>query len=61
MKGVAWGPLYKKFGTQTLDTAMLEAEVTRLMQDKDVTKKSGIYDYVLSGKRARAKYPPVRR
>jgi hypothetical protein len=49
MKGVAWGALYNRFKDATLDTAKLEAEVARLMQDEDVTKKSGIFDYVLSG------------
>src|SRR3546814_491231 len=49
MKGVAWGPLYNSFGKEKLDTAKLEAEISRLMRDEDVTKKSGIYDYVLSG------------
>lgn len=48
MKGVAWGPLYDKFGGNPWDIAALEAEVTMLMQDEDVTRKSGIYDYVLS-------------
>ncbi len=49
MKGVEWGPLYKKFGQEKWNTEELEAEVARLMRDNDVTKKSGIYDYVLSG------------
>lgn len=49
MKGVAWGPLYNRFKNEAFDTTQLEAEVTRLMQDEDVTRKSGIYDYVLSG------------
>ena len=49
MKGVAWGPLYNRFKDVPQDTAKLEAEVSRLMRDNDVTKKSGIYDYVLSG------------
>ncbi len=49
MKGIAWGPLYNKFGKQKLDTTKLETDITRLMQDEDVTKKPGIYDYVLSG------------
>jgi len=49
MKGVAWGSLYNRFGTEKLDTKKLEAEVSRLMRDEDVTKKSGIYEYVLSG------------
>jgi len=49
MKGVAWGALYNRFKDVPQDTAKLEAEVSRLMQDEDVTKKSGIFDYVLSG------------
>lgn len=49
MKGVAWGPLYNKFGKEKLDTKNLEAKIANLMLDEDVTKKSGIYDYVLSG------------
>ncbi len=49
MKGVPWGPLYNKFGKNFLDTKKLDSEVLRLMQDEDVTKKSGIYPYVLSG------------
>lgn len=49
MKGVEWGSLYNAYGQQSHDTDKLEAEVSRLMMDDDVTKKSGIYDYVLSG------------
>lgn len=49
MNGVAWGPLYNKFVKETLDTKKLEEKIAQLMQDEDVTKKSGIYDYVLSG------------
>lgn len=49
MKGVAWGPLYNRFKDTSFDTAKLEADVARLMQDEDVTKKSGIFEYVLSG------------
>lgn len=49
MKGVPWGPLFNKFGQDKQDTAKLEAEVSRLMQDEDVTRKPGIYEYVLSG------------
>lgn len=49
MKGVSWGPLFNDFGDKQLDTAEIEAEVARLMQDEGVTRKSGIYEYVLSG------------
>jgi hypothetical protein len=48
MKGVNWGRLYNEFGDKNLDTAALEAEVVELMTDEDVTKKSGIYEYVLT-------------
>lgn len=49
MKGVAWGPLYNEFGKTIRDTDQLEAEISRLMMDDDVTKKSGIFEFVLSG------------
>lgn len=50
MKGVAWGPLYDVFHHDLLDTANLEQEVQTLMMDDDVTKKSGIYPYLLTRK-----------
>lgn len=48
MKGVDFGPLYNKLKDKQFDAKILEEEVTRLMQDEDVTKKSGIYEYVLT-------------
>lgn len=48
MKGVAFGPLYNKFKDKPQDPKKLEKEITKLMQDDDVTKKSGIYEYVLT-------------
>lgn len=48
MKGVNYGILYNNFKDQEFDSAKLEEEITRLMQDEDVTKKSGIYEYVLT-------------
>jgi len=51
MKGIDWGFLYNEFkNDKTLDPVSLEAEITQLMQDEDVTKKSGIYIYVLTRK-----------
>lgn len=50
MKGVDWGPLYNEYGKVALDTAKLETQISTLMRDEDVTKKSGIYDYVLTGR-----------
>ena len=50
MKGLAWGLFYNKHGKRTdLDPKALEVEIQRLMGDEDVTKKSGIYEYLLTG------------
>lgn len=48
MKGVEWGLLYNEFKDRHFDHEQLEATISRLMQDEDVTKKSGIYTYVLT-------------
>lgn len=49
LKPVRWNELYEKFKDATLDAAALEIKVKRLMQDAEVEKKSGIYEYVLTG------------
>ena len=48
MNSVQWGELYNKFKDKKLNTEKIEAEIKELMQDEDVTKKSGIYPYVLT-------------
>ena len=48
MKGLQWGFFYNEFKNQNFDHKKLEEEITTLMQDEDVTKKSGIYEYVLT-------------
>jgi hypothetical protein len=47
MKGIDWGNLFNRFEKATLDPASLEKEVSRLMEDEDVSNKKGIYLYVL--------------
>lgn len=49
MKGLAWGIMYNKYGDKIYNPQELEKEITRLMQDDDITKRSGIYEYLLSG------------
>lgn len=49
MKSVQWGPLYNRFRDAALDSTDLEARVSKLMGDPDVTNKKGIYTYVLTG------------
>ena len=48
MKGIDRGVLYNQFHANVFDTAKLESEIATLMMDGDVTKKSGIYRYVLT-------------
>ncbi len=48
MNSVQWGELYNQFKDKKFDSKKLEKEITGLMQDEDVTKKSGIYEYVLT-------------
>ncbi|AIN74113.1 DUF262 domain-containing protein [Flavobacterium psychrophilum] len=48
MKGVNYGILYNSYKNEKFDTKKLEEEITKLMQDEDVTKKSGIYEYVIT-------------
>ncbi len=48
MKGINYGFLFNTYKDKQFDTKKLETEITTLMQDEDVTKKSGIYEYVLT-------------
>lgn len=48
MKSVDWGFLYNRFKSIEFDTAQLEIDTKRLMMDDEVTKKSGIYEYLLT-------------
>jgi len=48
MKGVAWGDLYNQFKDVKIDADNLETEIIALMLDEDISKKSGIYPYILT-------------
>ena len=49
MKGVDWGGLYVHLKNESLDPKALEDKVARLTIDDDVTRKAGIYAYLLTG------------
>ena len=57
MKGISWGTLYNLFKGQEFDPEKLGADISRLMEDEDVTKKKGIYSYVLDGKEKAPEHP----
>lgn len=48
MKGVNWGELYDEYHEQQFDTDKLEAEISSLLMDDDVTKQNGVFHYVLT-------------
>jgi len=48
MNSVEWGELYNELKDKKHNVGKLETEIKELMQDEDVTKKSGIYPYVLT-------------
>lgn len=43
------GILFNRHGNDKLDTKKLETQVASLIMDDDVTKKSGVYEYILTG------------
>lgn len=49
MKQVDWGDLYNRFGSLQWNAEELEKQVSQYMSDSEIKRKSGIYDYVLSG------------
>ena len=49
MKGIEWGFLFNKYKDQVYNSDKLEQEIKRLMMDDDITKKSGIYSYLITG------------
>lgn len=49
MKGVDWGRLFNTYHEQTFDTKYFAERVNELLEDEDVTNKSGIFEYLLSG------------
>jgi hypothetical protein len=48
MKTVDWGSLYLKYKNEKVNTDDIEEETKKLLLDDDVTKKSGIYPYILT-------------
>jgi len=48
MKGVAWGSLYNAYKDTQYSVEEIEEETARLILDDDVTKKRGIYPYILT-------------
>ena len=48
MKGIDWCHLYNEYHNKSYNSKNMAEEVIRLHDDKEVQKKSGIYEYLLS-------------
>jgi hypothetical protein len=49
MKGLEWGIFYNQYGSRKYDPKALELKIVELMEDEDVTRNSGVYEYLLGG------------
>lgn len=49
MKGLPWGNMFNEHSNDAVDPKLLETRVAALMIDDEVTKKKGIYEYLLTG------------
>ena len=49
MKGLPWGLFYNAHKDDDLNAAELEQKISRLIKDREVTDKRGIYEYLLTG------------
>jgi Protein of unknown function DUF262/HNH endonuclease len=51
MRGLDWGRLYEEYHAQSYNAAAVDAEVNALLGDPSVSKRKGIYEYLLGGKK----------
>lgn len=49
MKGLDWGLYFNKFGSGKYDPRAFEIKIVALIEDDDVTRHAGIYEYLLDG------------
>lgn len=49
MKGVNWGYLYNNYKDAEINIDEISSRIEELMSDDEITKKSGIFSYVLTG------------
>ena len=50
MKGRPWGMFYNRHKDDNLDPKKIQAEIERLMNDDEVQKYEGVYEYLLSNR-----------
>ena len=61
MRSVDWGNLYNSCKDADLDPEEIERRTARLVLDDDVTRRAGIYPYILTGGRKGPEYTRILR
>lgn len=51
MRGLDWGRLYEEYHNNSYNSQAVENRVSELYEDSDVSKKSGIFEFILSGEK----------
>ena len=51
MRGLDWGRLYETYHNNSYNPTEIEDKISKLYEDSDVSKKSGIFEYLLSGEK----------
>ncbi|MBQ7561052.1 MAG: DUF262 domain-containing protein [Synergistaceae bacterium] len=49
MKGIDWGYYYNRYHTKKFDAKKLNSRLHELLDDDEITKLSGIYEYLIDG------------
>lgn len=49
MKGLPWGLMFNRHGGKFLDADELERQIVALMEDDEIKRNAGIYEYLLDG------------
>ena len=49
MKGLPWGLMFNRHGGKFLDADELERKIVALMEDDEIKRNAGIYEYLLDG------------
>jgi len=47
MRGLEWGDLYEKYHKKSYNPDLVKSHVRKLYADPDITKRSGIFEYIL--------------
>lgn len=49
MRGLEWGRLYEQYHSKSYSPAKVSAEVKRLLADPYITRRRGVFEYILGG------------